>query len=238
MKDVCGGSNLRRGAMRLATILTLLTGLGTVAAWGQAPPYALMQDSTLTGTGNTINVTQLPVVTTSGISYVDLTILFDVSATGVLTVAAGYPQVVPAPEPIINGFEAGTYLGPNDPTELIQVSGPGVAPSGVTAWSITPATGSSGCIYPSTATWYDVGTNLKNNPLYPRIKAAGLTSTLWQYGVGASSESYYCGSTYWETNTLMGFSQTGNVLTISSFTNASKDQNTPVDTQTFVITTP
>lgn len=115
MKPIGNILNLRWRAARFAITFALFASLGAAYASAQAPPYALMQDSTLTGTGNTINVTQLPVVTTSGISYYDLTILFDVSATGVLTVAAGYPQIVPAPEPIINGFVAGTYLGPKRP---------------------------------------------------------------------------------------------------------------------------
>jgi hypothetical protein len=229
-----------RCVSRLAATLTILITVCTIAAQSQTPPYALIQDSTLTATTNTINVTQLPVVTTAGIMYVDLTIVFDVSANGTLTLASGYPQQTPAPRPIINGFEAGTYLGDNDSTELITVSEPGVAPNGVTAWSIAPAAGSSGCIYPYSAVWYDVGTTLKNNPLYlTRIKPAGITSTLLQYGVGAAGTG--CGSTIdiyeWGTSSLLGFSQTGNILTVSSFTNNGVDQDKPVDTQTFTLTT-
>jgi len=230
MKTIESIFTLRRRVTRFAAKFALFTSLGAVAASAQAPPYALMQDSTLTGTGNTINVTQLPVVTTSGITYVDLTILFDVAVDGTLTVAPGYPQVVPAPEPIVDGFEAGNYSETAGGEAVITVSGPGVAPSGATVWSLTEHN-AVGCINPGSATWYDVGTSIKNNPLYPRLKAAGITSTQFvQFGVGSG-----CGLPYWGTNTLLGFSQTGNALVVSSYTNSSKDQNTPVATSTFLL---
>lgn len=193
---------------------------------------AQFQNSTLSGSGSSINVAQIPVLTSSGtFVYWNMIIEFNVASDGSLSVASGYPQFTPTPEPIINGFKAGTYLGPDDSTELITLNGPGVAPSGVTAWSLGPASNASGCLFPYDATWYDVGSKLSNNPLYSRIKAAGITSTLMQYGTGGGTPS--CGTTLWETNSLLGFSQTNGALTITSFSKGGQDFNVPQDTKTY-----
>ena len=68
------------------------------------------------------------------------------------------------------------------------------------------------CTYPSSATWY-VGP-IANSPLAARLKAAGITSTAWSYGVTGGEACY----NNWPDNTLIGLSQTGNKLTIVSFT--------------------
>ncbi len=64
----------------------------------QAPPYAEFQNSTLTGSGNTISASSLPVVTAGGILYFDVVVQFDVAADGTLTVSAGYPQYTKSPQ--------------------------------------------------------------------------------------------------------------------------------------------
>lgn len=196
-------------------------------------PYSLFQYSTLTGSGNTITATWLPVVTSTGATiYKNLTIEFNVDSAGNLTVAPGYPQVVAATPPIISSFKAGRYVGPStilDGNAAINVSGPGVTSGGATEWSLAAGTGASYYIYPASATWY-IGP-LTSNPLYSRIKAAGITSTAWYYGVGGSS----CGCPQWQKGTLMGFSQIGNTLTIVSFTSNDVDKSEPVDQITYTL---
>ena len=194
----------------------------------QDPPYAEFQNSTLTGSGNTISTSRLPVVTSSGTDYFDVVLQFDVAADGTLTVSAGYPQVVKSPQTLVGHFKAGTYLGPDSPTELINVSNPGVAGGGATVWSLGPASGASGCLYPNTATWYVVNA-LSASPLAARLKAAGITNTKLSYGIGSAN----CGSTRWGTNSLLGFDQTGGSIAITSFTNAGQDYNLPQDSKTY-----
>lgn len=194
-------------------------------------PYALFQYASLTGSGNTINLTRVPTANSSGtISYYDVTIEFTVNSSGQLAIASGYPQITPSPSLITAGFKAGKYVGPStilDGEMFVNVSGPGVTSGGATEWSLAAASGAADCTYPSTATWY-VGA-LTSNPLYSRIKAAGITSTAWSYGVTGAANCY----DDWLTDTLIGVSQNGNTITIVSFTNDGTDHNTVQDTVTY-----
>lgn len=224
--------NLRRRAARLATILTIFA-FATLAASAQAPPYALFQDSTLSSTTNTINVTQLPVVLTTGTVYYNLVVSFDVSATGGLTVVS--IQQTAAPQTKDDGFEAGNYAETTTGSPYVTVSGPGVASNGSTVWTLSEYN-QLYCSNPNMATWYDVGSNIKNSPIYSRLKAAGITSTeFYQYGVNGSNGCDT--SDAWLSGGLLGFSQAGGTLAIASFSDNGKDQSTPVTTTTYFLTT-
>jgi hypothetical protein len=184
-------------------------------------PYAEFQNSTLTGTTSTITVSNLPIVTGSGtIIYDNATIQFNVSSTGILTV--GSTQFTAAPSVDVNAFEAGNYgLANNGGTQLV-ISGPGVTNGGSTEWSLDPNPGAS-CAYPNMAAWY-VGP-VKSSPYYTRILAAGVPLTGFSYGISGTS----CGnSADWESNSLLGFSQTGSQISIVSFTANGVDQSQQV----------
>jgi hypothetical protein len=187
------------------------------------PPYALFQNATITGSGNSINVTQLPVVTKNGtanmVTYDNVTIQLDVAADGTLTVSSGYPQITPAARNIVSAFRAGTYDAPAS-TNPITVSGPATTTGGATEWSIAAQT--SSCQDVTSAAWY-VGP-LTSSPYYARVKAAGTPLSGFSYGVGSGS----CAGGDWGNNSLMGFAQVGNQLTIFSFTVNSVDQAEPV----------
>ena len=73
---------------------------------------------------------------------------------------------------------------------------------------------------------------ITNNPIYARIQAAEIKFTGWSYGFGGG---YYGGEgSDWYTNSLLGFSQVGDTLTIQSFTDASgKDHSQPVNQVTY-----
>ena len=196
------------------------------------PPYGAFQLSTLTGSGNTIVATRVPIVLAGKTIYKNVTLAFAVDSSGNLTLAPGYPKFVPAANPIIAGFRAGRYVGPSNVlggAAIITVSGPGVASGGATEWSIAAGAGASGCTYPSSATWY-VGP-ITSNPLYPRLKAAGIASTAWSYGVTGGEECY---GTWWD-DTIIGVSQIGNALTIVSFTDNGITKNTPFDQITYTL---
>src|SRR5947207_224169 len=89
-------SSLRRA--RLTTFVIVSAASVLVArAQNPQPPYALFQQGSLVGSGNTITATQIPVVTAQGITvYVNATIQFNVDANGNLTISPGFPQVIPA----------------------------------------------------------------------------------------------------------------------------------------------
>jgi len=211
----------RRRFARLTTFVMLSTACALVAG-AQTPPYALFQQSTLTGSGNTITALNVPVVISPGVTvYVNATIQFNVDSNGNLTVSTGFPQVIPAPALLASSFVAGKYVGPstiNSGNNAITVAGPGVTAGGATEWSLSAPAGASACTYPETATWY-VGP-MAANPLAARLQAAGITSTAYSYGVGsatcADSDAWYSGS-------LIGVSQIGNTLTIVSFSYAGVD---------------
>ena len=193
-----------------------------------APPYALFQYATLTGSGNTINGTWVPVVTSSGqVVYKHIVLRFNVGALGGLALASGYPQVLPSPPQLASSFRTGKYVGPSNIYSglmAIVVSGPAVTQGGATEWSLTTPTGASPYTYPSTAVWYDGPP--AGSPLALRLKNVGLdTSTFWKFGIGGTQFSGY-----WSNNSLLGFSQIGNQLNIVSFTDSSGDHSQPVAT--------
>ena len=226
--------NSRRRTARFATCIMTFAA-STIAAHAQTPPYVLFQNSTLTGSGNTINATFLPVVLSTGTIYENVTIQFDVAADGTLTIAPGYPQVVKSPVFITSKFVPGTYVGPSTilgGTALITVSGPSVGPGGTTEWTITTPTGANSCTYPNSATWY-VGP-LASNPLATRLKSAGITSTSYSYGIGSSQCS--TDGSDWLQSTLIGLSQVGDALTIYSYTyDGLDDYSTPRDQITYCL---
>ncbi len=237
MTAFCRSLNLgsfRRRATRLVTFVMIVAAVWVFVAQAQAPtpPYAEFQYASLTGSGNTITATQVPVVLVGGVTvYENVTLQFNSDANGNLTLAPGFPQIIPAPTLLTGSFKAGSYVGPstiNGGTNLLTVNGPGVTDGGATEWSISAATGASFYTYPNSANWY-VGP-IAGNPLAARLTSAGITSTAWSYGTGSAA-----GASLWGTNTLIGVSQIGNALTFVSFTNNGKDQTVPADQITYTL---
>jgi len=201
----------------------------TGAASLQAQSQPLFQNATLTGSGNAVNATRVPVVTPSGsIVYVDVSLQFNADATGNLTLASGSPQISLSASIVSSSFKAGTYIASSNKLNgsgIIVVSGPGIADGGATVWTSVAGVGAFQETYPVNVTWY-VGP-MANSPYAARVKAAGLTSTVYSYGViGAQYD-------IWATNDLVGVSQTGNAITFTRFTNNGKDMPSPVDQITF-----
>jgi hypothetical protein len=190
-------------------------------------PYAEIQYGTLSGTTNSINVTMLPVVLSNGTTiYKNLTIPITLTETTVnnainVTFTVGAITAVPFPIGSANGLKAGNYVGPNG--ELLMLIGPGVTTNGATEWSLIGTAGATACTYPTTATIYDGP--LTSNPLYARLKNAGITSTAYSYGVMGSQTCATAGGDWWNNGNIIGVSQTANALTIVSFT-FGNDQST------------
>jgi hypothetical protein len=229
--------NLKRHAAWTGAFLIVLTaGVLVVRAQAPTPPYALFQYASLTGSGNTITATQIPVVTATGVTvYENLTLQFNSDANGNLTIASGFPQIIPAPTLITSGFKTGTYVGPStvlNGTALVTISGPGVTDGGATEWSLSSAAGANSCTYPLSANWY-VGP-IANNPNAYRLKTDGITSTAWSYGVGSASQCSGANN-YWINNALIGVSQVGNTITIISFSQQGVDSSTPLAQITYTL---
>jgi hypothetical protein len=194
-----------------------------------AAPLVMPQYSTLTSTNDTIQASRLPVTYNGKAYYVDLTLALtaQVSSTGVVTIEVA-PTSIPSPVLTVNNFKAGTYVGPsnvNGGQSIIVVSGPSPLPNGGTAWTLSTPTGASPYTYPNTAVWYVEP--IADSPLEARLAAAKITSPDYSYGVGD-------GSPHWCNNSLLGFQQVGNTLSISNFSYCG-DNSTPIDSITYTL---
>jgi hypothetical protein len=211
---------------RLCALLAVSVG----CAFAQTPPYALFQYSSLTGSGNTITATQVPLVIANGVTvYVNLTLQFAVDSNGIVTLVSGYPQEIPAPTIISSDFKSGTYAGPSTILNggmIVTVAGPGVSDGGASHWTLSAGNGATSCTTPLSASWY-VGP-IASNILASRLAAAGITSTAYSYGMASGpncNPSGILGSNW--ISALIGVSQVGNTLTLVSFTNGTTDYSTP-----------
>ena len=230
---------------RTKRLFDLAIAFFSIASWvfvGRAQtvtgPSSLFQYSSLTGSGNTITATRVPVITAAGTTiYKDIVVQFDVDADGNLTLTSGSPQIADAPPLIVSSFKAGTYVGPStilNGKALITVSGPGVSAGGATTWSLTTPAGSNVCTFPSSATWYEGPST--NSPLADRLTRARITSTAWSYGIIGSAGCSGSNAVYWVNGSLIGVSQTGNTLTIASFSDSGgNDKSTPLDQITYTL---
>jgi hypothetical protein len=152
-------------------------------------PFMAFQDATITSSSNTVVASRVPVLSSKGtINYQDVTLVFTIGSTGLLTLASP-PKVTPSQNLITAGFKSGTYLGPGtvlNGNAKITVSGPGVAPGNATEWTLTAAAGANVCTFSTSATWY-VSSSLATSPLAARLRAAGITSTAYSYGIVGSA---------------------------------------------------
>jgi hypothetical protein len=219
MKSLAIGLDSRRGAVRLALFALSLSSVLTLSAQ-TTTPRAEFENAVITSTTNTINAVRVPVLNSEGVlAYQDITFTVDVDTNGVVTLSP--TSSVASSSPLqTDHFVANTYYGPGGSPTLV-VSSPGVVSGGATMWSL--AQSGTGCEYPSSANWYVGPTS--DNPLAARLKAAGITSTAYSYGLLGSTD---CSEgDWWEAGAILGFSQTGKSITIVSFSFAGGDHSTP-----------
>ena len=227
-----------RGAVRLMTFAFVLVAVSTLAVRAQTSgtPSILFQDAGVATSTNTIDVTRVPVVNSKGtITYYDISLVFEQSGSGEPVLVSGSPVVATSAKPNSANFIAGTYIAPTgmfDNNGIITVSGPSALAGGGTEWTLTLPSGAYGETYPNSAVWYVEP--IASNPLAARIQKAGLTSTQYSYGVGNTFTDH------WYENSLLGFSQSGNSLTITDFTNLGNDvdQSTSADQITYILQKP
>jgi hypothetical protein len=220
----------------------VLTAALSAAAYGQSGPAPgpRLQYSAMTGANNTVTISRVPVVNSSGQTvYQDVTLQFDSDDSGNLTLSAGFPIVTPSPNLLVSSFQAGRYTGPRSAASgkaSITVNGPGVSTGGSTVWTSSSNPDSDPCTYPGSATWY-VGP-IDNNPLLTRINKVKINTTAWTFGIAGNGIAFSCGgglSFAWGNGAIIGVSQTGNTITFASFTNNSFDQASPVDQITYTL---
>lgn len=205
--------------------ITVIFGFSAIAA----TPTAYFEDSTAIGSGSTVTLNRVPVQSTTGmIFYWDVTLSFTPGSSGSLTLAQ--VKIVPSVTLTTRSFKAGLYKGPSNLGNgkfLIQVNGPGVGAGGTTTWSLEAATGADGCTYPLSASWTTAVASDPKNPLYARLKKAGITEPNLSYGVSGGANCGSTGSNNFFNDALLGLSQAGGSLTIFSYSYAGSDFNTP-----------
>jgi hypothetical protein len=219
MKNLCSSTLSRRTTWVAAFALIFTAACALVPRADAQTSDALFQYSTLTGSSNALTATQLPIQTSAGTSYVNVTINFSVDSSGNLTIS-GNPVIVPSPVEVVSNFLAGNYYGGGAQNGYgVTVSGPAETQGGNTEWSLSQTSNASGYTYPSNALWYVVS-NIKNNPWYSRILKAKIDTQGWDaFGVvGSNNCAYGLCDPHWSTGSLLGFAQIGNQLTIVSFT--------------------
>ncbi len=214
----------------LSISLVCFAMLGEASAAGI--PQVYLEDATLNAAGETVTLSRVPVQTSTGsIVYHDITLIFIPDSTGNLTLEVGYPKFSTSQNLLIGNFKAGKYAA-NIGGKIYNgvLGGPGVGPSGSTAWSF------SSNYFPASATWYTGPLTL--NPEYARLNTAKITSPAYAYGTAGSVNCY---ETHWSPGVIIGAAQTGNNLTISSFTWSNNncqltDYATPQENITWIYT--
>jgi hypothetical protein len=218
--------------MKLTSVITVsslsILAIGDSAYAADSTIY--LDYSNVSAAGSTITITRLPIKLPSGsFIYKDVTVQLAADGNGALTYSPSTPVQPLSPPLKTNNFLAGTYQYTPETGYGFALSGPsGVPGSTETKWETNAVAGETNTC--GTPAVFYVGP-LASNPNYARIHAAGITSTEYSYGViGGGS---VCGTNEnggdWAANALVGFSQSGTLLTIATFTNSSiKDQSTPV----------
>ncbi len=229
--------NLFLACVAGATLAVAGVGLAGPVYAATVTPTIYLDYSNVIATGSTIIINRLPIQKSDGtIIYKDVTIQLKTDANGLLTVSPSTPVQVLSPPVLSANFKAGIYALPSAIGAGLALTGPGVVPGNVmTKWEVnaTP-TKSPYCGMP--AVFY-VGP-LTSNPYYARLKAAGITSAEYSYGIiggGGGCTAPNNGS--YAPGALVGFSQSGSLLTIATFTTYSdgKDHDLPVTSFTYRI---
>lgn len=233
----------RKGAVAVAAGAAVFW-VASIRAQSAAGRSSYFQYATLVGSTDTITARRVPVATEAGTTvYRDVTIKFNVDADGNLSLTPEYPQFTETLPLMPGSFLSGNYAGPGTllgGKAAVIVNGPGAADGGTTVWSLSAAPEASTCTYPASATWY-VGP-IERSPLVARLKRNNITSTAWSYGVAgittcanSTSTSAVWNTIYanWDAGALIGVSQSGNAITIASFTRLGLDNAAPVDQVTY-----
>ena len=193
-------------------LISLAAGLIVVTSGASAaPPDMLLQSANVSGSGNTLNVTRVPVRDSTGkITYKDIELSFDVSNTGVVTLGAGSPVVTTSPSLNVAAFRAGIYK--DSLNRHVQVSGPSVLAGGRTGWTMNWIDPGAGAYF--NATWATGA--VTGHPNGTTLTAFGITTTTYSWGVIGSNNGFLAN---WFAAYVFGAAQLGDVLTLHYFHN-------------------
>jgi hypothetical protein len=223
--------------MRVFTTIACAACLLSSGAEAYAQTTVSAQSASISGASGTIVATRVPVQIGSGTpSYFDVTIALTATTSGG-TVTGVSVSGSSAPSQTIQtaGFQAGTYMDSVGNTYF--VTGPGVGPGGATSWSLIASSGDN-CNSIIDLTWY-TGAG-KQNPEYPRVaKAKIINPDEYSFGVSGGTNGCFGSADFYQ-GFLIGASQNGNGITISSFDawGTGGDQSSPTATWSIILQSP
>jgi hypothetical protein len=208
------GSFFQKRTACLPLVLALLAGNA------QAAEPAL-QDATITGHGGTITISRLPVHTSHGTIYRDVTIELSVDEAGNVHFATGaagapggpagqgpmvQPALVQAPSvpPTTQHFRPGTFESADGALMQLRLR---TASDGSQSWHFSTIRAGGSPI--EEASWQEGA--IADNPHAAIIRRAGIVSQAYSYG---ESEG---GSDAFTDGALLGATESGDTLTIVSF---------------------
>jgi hypothetical protein len=211
-------SNLSNTNRALCVLNLLVLALGTNLAEA-VTPRAAFGSALITGAEKRISVSRVPVINSAGVvTYKDITINFEVSSSGVLTLAPFNPTITASPSLLTSGFKAGNYKDGRG--NKYVVSGPSAIPNTTrTAWSMAFVSGPD-------ATQFSMGWvtgPITGHPNESSLKARRITTTAYSWGIvgseneppGYTSFPFYT----WGTNRghVVGAAQAGNQVVFHLF---------------------
>jgi hypothetical protein len=184
-----------------------------LAGFAQAAEPRL-QDATIKGSGGTITISRLPVRTSHGTIYRDVTIELSVDEDGRVHFATGAPTTPGKPSPALvqapslpprpQHFRPGTYEGSDGALMHLTVT---TQPDGPPAWHLSTLRAGSGTI--EAASWQEGA--IAENSHADIIRRAGITSQDYSYGLSEG------GSGAFGDGALLGAAQNGPTLVIVGF---------------------
>lgn len=187
-----------------------------------AEPKVLMESAVMQGAGDTVKITRIPVLDSTGIiRYRDVAMQFDVSDAGQLSLRPRSFKITASPTLQVGQFKPGVYHGSAEgicypqPTVLYDVGSPGVLPGGRTGASINsrPTCGTD----EFNAAW--VCGPIKGHPNQAALTAAGITSSTLCWGTVqiTNSDTQYTTYPGWRSGDIIGVAQTGNSIAVHNF---------------------
>jgi hypothetical protein len=204
------------GYLIAAAVIGLISGYApeTLAA----TPTIFMQSATINGAADAVTLTRVPVQNAAGtIIYKDISMFFDVDSLGNVTLPPALVKITPSPTINVGAFKPGTYNGysingcTNDHT--FKVGSPGVGSGGRISGSIQRIEFGCGIF---NASW--TSGPIAGHPLEVQLKAAGITSTAYNWGIMGTAD-LSTQQSGWIAGDIVGVVQTGNQLSLVNFKN-------------------
>jgi hypothetical protein len=215
------------------SFLIAATAVGLVSAYAPASlgvePAIFMQSATISGAGNALTLGRVPVKDANGkITYKDISMLFTVDNAGNVTLDPQSVSITSSPPLNAGTFKPGHYRGykacneadcKGDFTVGTGGGNGGRISGSIQRINIFQGAGSADISDVFNASWTSGPIN--GHPDEAKLKAAGITSTAYSWGVMGTAGAFTKGSG-WRAGDIIGAIQTGNQLTLVNFGDDNK----------------